>query len=79
VRSQRIVSGRRKKRAFMKAYNENIDVQTQEVVEGSDISIALQIFVESRPDKMFDGTATVLLHELDKKSLQNDIDIRNRY
>ena len=65
--------------AFMNAYNENIDLQTQEVIEGSDIAIALQIFIESRPDKKFDGTATVLLHELNKISMQNDIDIRNRY
>lgn len=28
---------------------------------------------------IFDGTATVLLHELNKISMQNDIDIRNRY
>ena len=68
-----------KEGAFMKAYNENIDLQTQEVIEGSDIAIALQIFIQSRPDKKFDGTATVLLHELNKISMQNDIDIRNRY
>ncbi len=68
-----------KKGAFMTAYNENIDLQTQEVIEGSDIAIALQIFIQSREDKKFDGTATVLLHELNKISIQNDIDIRNRY
>jgi hypothetical protein len=28
---------------------------------------------------IFDGTATVLLHELNKISMQNDIDIRNRH
>ena len=65
--------------AFMNAYNENIDLQTQEVIEGSDIAIALQIFIDSKKDKKFDGTATVLLHELNKISMQNDIDIRNRY
>ena len=32
----------------MEAYNENIDLQTQEVIEGSDIAIALQIFIQSR-------------------------------
>ena len=71
--------GEKEKDAFMKAYNENIDLQTQEVIEGSDIAIALQIFIQSKEDKKFDGTATVLLHELNKISLQNDIDIRNRY
>ena len=55
------------------------DLQTQEVIEGSDIAIALQIFIDSRKDKKFDGTATVLLHELNKISMQNDIDTRNRY
>jgi hypothetical protein len=68
-----------KEGAFMEAYNENIDLQTQEVIEGSDVAIALQIFIQSRPDMIFDGTATVLLHELNKISMQNDIDIRNRY
>ena len=68
-----------KEGAFMEAYNENIDLQTQEVIEGSDIAIALQIFIDSKEDKKFDGTATVLLHELNKISLQNDIDIKNRY
>jgi hypothetical protein len=65
--------------AFMDAYNENIDLQTQEVIEGSDIAIALQIFIDSRKDKKFDGTATVLLHELNIIASQNGIDIRNRY
>lgn len=65
--------------AFMNAYRENIDLQTQEVIEGSDIAIALQIFIQSRPNMIFDGTATVLLHELNKIALQNDIDVRNRY
>jgi hypothetical protein len=69
----------KKEGAFMEAYNENIDLQTLEVIEGSDIAITLQIFIQSRPDMKFDGTATVLLHELNKISLQNDIDIRNRY
>lgn len=71
--------GEKEAGAFMTAYNENIDLQTQEVIEGSDIAIALQIFIQSRPDMIFDGTATVLLHELNKISMQNDIDIRNRY
>jgi hypothetical protein len=39
--------GLKEEKAFMKAYNENIDLQTQEVIEGSLISIALQIFIES--------------------------------
>jgi hypothetical protein len=68
-----------KEGAFMEAYEENIGLQTQEVIEGSDIAIALQIFIQSRENKKFDGTATVLLHELNKISMQNDIDIRNRY
>jgi hypothetical protein len=29
--------GEKEEEAFMKAYNENIDLQTQEVIEGSDI------------------------------------------
>jgi len=72
-------TGEKEKGAFMEAYEENIDLQTQEVIEGSDIAIALQIFIQTRPDMKFDGTATVLLHELNKISMQNDIDIRNRY
>ena len=72
-------TGEKKEGAFMMAYNENIDLQIQEVIEGSDIAIALQIFIQSRPDMKFDGTATVLLHELNKISNQNNIDIRNRY
>jgi hypothetical protein len=66
-----------KERAFMKAYSDNINLQTQEVIEGSDVAIALQIFIDLFPD--WSGSATDLLEKLHGVATSNNIDTKNRY
>lgn len=66
-----------KEGAFMAAYNSNIDLQTQEVIEGSDVAIALQIFMDLMGK--WEGSATQLLEKLHGIATSNSIDIKNRY
>ena len=60
-----------------KAYTDNINLQTQEVIEGSDVAIALQIFIDLFPD--WSGSATDLLEKLHEVATSNNIDTKNRY
>lgn len=66
-----------KEGVFMEAYSGNINLQTQEVIEGSDVAIALQIFIDLFPD--WAGSATDLLEKLQGVAISNNIDIKNRY
>lgn len=66
-----------KEGAFMEAYNKNLEIQTQEVIEGSDLAIVLRIFIDL--NKKFDGSATQLLERLHATAVTNGIDTRNRY
>jgi len=65
-----------KEGAFMEAYSGNINLQTQEVIEGSDVAIALQIFIDLFPD--WTGSATELLEKLQVVAISNNIDTKNR-
>ena len=67
--------------AFMEAYNQNIDLQTQEVIEANDVAIALIILIDilHRDGREFDGSATSLLEKLHSIAATNSIDTKNRY
>jgi hypothetical protein len=68
--------------AFMKAYRANINLQTEEVIEGSDLAIAIRELVELFDDKgtEFRGTPTELLLKLNLIADAKNIDTRgNKY
>lgn len=63
--------------AFMEAYTQNVDLQTQAVIEGSDLAIALQIFIDTVYE--WKGSATQLLEKLQGIASGNGIDTKNTY
>jgi hypothetical protein len=67
--------------AFMNAYNENINLQVDEVIEGSDLAIAVLDFVERFDGKEveFNGTSTELLVKLNLIADVYNVDKRNKY
>ena len=70
-----------KDNAFINAYNENINLQTEEVIEGSDLAIAVRELVGRFDEKIreFNGTPTELLINLNLIADSSNIDRRNRY
>jgi hypothetical protein len=69
--------------AFINAYNENTNLQTEEVIEGSDIAISIRMFLDYRKTMkegdVWTGTATKLLAELNQTASSNDMDTHNKY
>jgi hypothetical protein len=63
--------------AFMEAYSDNMNIQTQEVIEGSDLAIVLQIFADVAA--VWEGSATQLLEKLNEVASSNMIDTHNSY
>ena len=64
--------------AFINAYNENISLQVEEIVESSDLAIVIrQLVNENEPT--FEGTATELLLKLNLLADYNNIERNNRY
>ena len=70
-----------KDNAFINAYNENINLQIEEVIEGSDLAIAVRELVGRFDEKIreFNGTPTELLINLNLIADSSNIDRRNRY
>jgi hypothetical protein len=66
---------------FMKAYRANINLQTEEVVEGSDLAFAIRALVDrfDAKEPQFSGTPTELLTRLNLIADANNIDRRNKY
>ena len=69
--------------AFIDAYNQNINLQTEEIIGSSDIAITLEMFMKYRNQcensNEWKDTATKLLTELNTTALANGIDIRTSY
>jgi hypothetical protein len=67
--------------AFMKDYRANINLQTEEVIEGSDLAIAIRELADLFDDKepQFRGTPTELLLKLNLIADAKNIDRRNKY
>ena len=67
--------------AFINSYNENIHLQTEEVIEGSDLAIAVRELVSRFDDEEpeYNGTPTDLLVKLNLIADVNNIDRRNKY
>lgn len=63
--------------AFINAYNENIILQTEEVIEGSDLAIAIRELAFR--EQKWSGTPTELLTWLNIIADANNIDRRNKY
>lgn len=63
---------------FIDAYQENIKIQTEEVVEGNDIAVALREFVGSMIEPVWSGTPTDLLVKLSRTAETKNIDIHNK-
>ena len=67
--------------AFINAYNQNINLQTEEVIEGSDLAIAVLELVAGFDEKEpeFSGTPTDSLVKLNLIADANNIDRRSKY
>ena len=63
---------------FINAYNENISLQVEEIVESSELAIVIRQLVNEN-ERTFDGTPTELLLKLNLIADSNNIDISNRY
>ena len=64
--------------AFINAYNENISLQVEEILESSELAIVIrQLVNENEP--IFDGTPTELLLKLNLLADSNNIERNNRY
>ena len=70
-----------KDNAFINAYNENINLQIEEVIEGSDLAIVVRELVVRFDEntREFSGTPTELLINLNLIADSSNIDRRNRY
>ena len=64
--------------AFINAYNENISLQVEEIVESSELAIVIRQLVNEN-ERTFEGTATELLLKLNVLADYNNIDRNNRY
>lgn len=70
----------KKDNAFINAYNGNINLQTEEVIEGSDLAIAVRQLTSDKEDKWeFRDTPTALLAHLNLIADANNIDRRSTY
>jgi hypothetical protein len=66
--------------AFIKAYSENINLQTEEVIEGSDVAIAVRLMIADKNDDWeFRDTPTALLVHLNLIAEANTIDRHTKY
>jgi hypothetical protein len=67
--------------AFMLAYRANINLQTEQVIEGSDLAIAVRELVDRFDEKkpQFNGTPTELLVKVNLIAEANNIDRHNKY
>ncbi|HEY7108730.1 MAG TPA: hypothetical protein VH415_04815, partial [Nitrososphaeraceae archaeon] len=66
--------------AFIKAYNENINLQAEEVIEGSDVAIAVRLMIADKSDDWeFRDTPTALLVHLNLVAEANNIDRHTKY
>jgi hypothetical protein len=66
--------------AFIKAYDDNINLQTEEVIEGSDIAIVVRQFTADKGDDWeFRDTPTGVLVHLNLVADANNIDRRSKY
>jgi hypothetical protein len=63
--------------AFINAYSQNISLQTEEVIEGSDLAITIRELAAKEPESS--QTATELLTRLNMVAEANNIDKRNMY
>ena len=70
-----------KDNAFINAYNENINLQIEEVIEGSDLATVVRELVVRFDEntREFSGTPTELLINLNLIADSSNIDRRNRY
>ena len=60
--------------AFINAYTQNIELQTEEIIAGSDLASVIVAHTED-----FDGTSTELLAKLNLYADSNGVDRNNRY
>ena len=64
--------------AFINAYNENISLQVEEIVESSELAIVIRQLVYEN-ERTFEGTVTELLLKLNLLADSINIDRNNRY
>lgn len=66
--------------AFINAYNDNVNLQTEEVIEGSDLAIVVRLFAADKQDNWeFRDTPTAVLVHLNLVADANNIDRRSKY